>query len=75
MIARLEVYNSIVIGVTNAARPLFRHEAVLDLVEEPPVVPRVIQLGRDRGSLDGAWRPLLSAPRHGDALPLPSIFG
>ena len=75
VVARLEMYNSIVLGVTNATAPLFCEEAVLDLVEEPPIVPRVVQLGRDRGSLDGAWRPLLSAPRDGDALPLPSIFG
>tara|TARA_B100000683_G_scaffold140573_1_gene136808 strand:- start:118 stop:471 length:354 start_codon:yes stop_codon:yes gene_type:complete len=34
----------------------------------------MVQLRRDGRSLDGAWRPLLSAARDGDALPLPSIF-
>ena len=74
VVARLEVYNSIVLGVTNATAPLFREEAVLDLVEEPPVVPGMVKFGRNRGSLDSTRRPLLSAPRHGDPLPLPSIF-
>jgi hypothetical protein len=35
----------------------------------------MVQLGRDRGSLDSTRRPLLSAARDGDALPLPPIFG
>ena len=63
VVARLEVYNSIFLGITDATAPLFREEAVLDLVEEPPIVSCVVQLRRDRGGLDGAWSPLLSAPR------------
>ena len=63
VVARLEVYNSIFLGITDATAPLFREETVLDLVEEPPIVSCVVQFGRDRGGLDGAWRPLLSAPR------------
>jgi hypothetical protein len=64
----------VIFRITDATVPLFREETVLDLVEEPPVVPRVIQLGRDRGGLDSTRRPLLPAARDGDALPLPSIF-
>ena len=75
VVAGLEVYNSIVLGITNAAAARLSHNPILNFVEEPPIVPCMIKLGRDRGSLDGAWGPLLSAPRHGDALPLPSIFG
>ena len=63
VVAGLEVYNSIFLGVTNTTAPFFREEAVLDLVEEPPIVSCVVQFGRDRGSLDGARSPLLSAPR------------
>ena len=40
--ARLEVYDRILLGVTNTTAPLFREQTVLDLVEEPPVVPRVV---------------------------------
>jgi len=68
------MYNSIVLGVTNATAPLFREQTVLDLVEEPSVVPGMVKFGRDRGGLDSTRRPLLPAPRHGDPLPLPSIF-
>ena len=63
VVAGLEVYNSIFLGVTNTTAPLFREEAVLDLVEEPPVVPGMVKFGRNRGSLDSTRRPLLSAPR------------
>ena len=74
MIARLEVYNSIVLGITNTARSLLRQKPILDFVEEPTIMPCMIKLRRDGCGLDGAWRPLLSAARDGDALPLPSIF-
>jgi len=68
------VYNGIVFRVTDAAAALLSHKSILDLVEEPSVVPGMVKFGRDRCSFHGAWRPLLSAARDGDALPLPSIF-
>jgi len=65
----------VVLGVTDAAAARLSHKPILNFVEEPPIVPCMIKLGRDRGGLDSTRRPLLSAPRHGDPLPLPSIFG
>ena len=74
VVARLEVNDRVVLGVTNTARSLLRHKSILDLVEDSAIMPGMVKLGRNRGGLDGAWRPLLSAARDGDPLPLPSIF-
>ena len=62
VVARLEVYNSIIIGVTDATRSLFRHKSVLDFVEDSAVMRRVTKFGGDRRSLDSLRRPLLPAP-------------
>ena len=62
VVARLEVYNSIVLGVTNAARPLFRHKSVLDFMKDSAIMRRVTKFGGDRRSLDSFRRPLLPAP-------------
>ena len=75
VVARLEVNDRVVLGVTNTARSLLRHKSILDLVEDSAIMPGMVKLRRDRGSLDSTRRPLLSAPRHGDPLPLPPVLG
>ena len=74
VVARLEVYNSIVLGVTNTARSLLRQKSILYFMKDSAIMPGMVKFGRDRGGLDSTRRPLLSSPRDGDALPLPSIF-
>ena len=74
VVARLQVYDRILLGVTDATRSLLRQKSILDFVEDSAVMRRVIKFGRDRGGLDSTRRPLLPAARDGDPLPLPSIF-
>ena len=75
VVARLQVYDRVIVGIADAAAARLSQQAILNFMKDSAIMPGMVKFGRDRGSLDGAWRPLLSAPRHGDALPLPSIFG
>ena len=74
VVARLEMNNGVVFRVADAARPLFRHQAILNFMKDSAIMPGMVKLRRGRGSLDSTRRPLLPAPRDGDALPLPPIF-
>ena len=74
VVARLQVYDRVIVGIADAAAARLSQQAILNFMKDSAIMPGMVKLRRDRGSLDSTRRPLLPAPRDGDALPLPPIF-
>ena len=63
VVARLQVYDRVIVGIADAAAARLSQQAILNFMKDSAIMPGMVKFGRDRGSLDGAWRPLLPAPR------------
>ena len=63
VVARLQVYDRVIVGIADAAAPRLSEQAILNFMKDSAIMPCMIKFGRDRGGLDSTRRPLLPAPR------------